>query len=130
MYKALIYRTDSNEHRAIQMLQKAEEVNVVYTRIEAENLLTRRGSWVALTEAHFPLFSQLEEQFLRNYNFGSYQVYLPPSYIQDILLRADTNTEGYAIKVDALTNENGFMRVRIFSRFRNSLRHQLWIAFH
>jgi len=38
-------------------------------------------------------------------------------------------TGGYAIQVDALTNENGFMRVRIFSRFRNSLKHQLWISF-
>ena len=40
---------------------KCEEVNIVQARVDAENLLGRRGRWVALTEAHFPLFPQLDD---------------------------------------------------------------------
>jgi len=72
----------------------------------------------------FPPSPQLDEQFLRNY-----QVCLSPSYIHDNLLRSDINTEKYGIHVDAFTNENGFMRFRIFARFRNFSKQQLWIVF-
>jgi len=131
-YKQLITRTNSDEQRAMQMLQKAEEVNVVQARIDAENLLNRRGRWVALTEAHFPLFPQLDEDFLRNYNFGTYQVFLSPSYVQDTLLRSDESIDrenNNVIQVDTSTEENGFIRIRIFSRYRNAQKHQLWIAY-
>jgi len=114
------------------LLPKAKEVNVAQARIDAEILLNRIGCWVALTETHFPLFPQLDDDFLRNSNFGTYQVFLSPSYVQGTLLRADNSKDrenDNVIQVDTLTDENGFIRIIIFSRYRNAQKHQLWIEF-
>lgn len=45
-----------------------------------------------------------------------YQVGLSPAYIQDVSLRE--------------SHEHGFIRIILFSRFRNAAYHQLWVAFN
>lgn len=114
------------------VLEKAEEVNVVQARIEAENLRTRRARWRPLNQEHFPLFPRLTAEQLHDLTFGTYQIYLSPSYIQDTLLRAENEiADQQHVEFDSnYINEYGFVRFRIFSRFRTAGQHQIWIAFN
>lgn len=123
-YFGPIVMNDANVQLAEEMLLKAQEPNVVQARVEVENLRNRRGEWVALNENHVPLFPRLTYAFLKEYTYGIFQVKLSPSYIQD------NNAEQRQIEfqVDQL-GEPGFVRVRVYSRFRNATRHQLWIAY-
>lgn len=114
------------------MRERAQEPNVVQARVEVENLTLRRARWVPFTPQRVPLFPQLTLDDLRRLTFGTYQVYLSPSYIQDLHLRADLieeNEVDNVLEIDERTDEPGFIRVRVFSRFRNALRYQLWISF-
>ncbi|EZA62814.1 hypothetical protein X777_07631 [Ooceraea biroi] len=52
-------------------------------------------------------------------------VHLAPSYIQDKIQR-DGQEE---FQLDELIDEPGFIRVRLYSRFRNAAKYQLWIAY-
>ena len=54
-------------------------------------------------------------------------IQIAPSYIQDKLQREDE--EGELFQLDTYRDNIGIIRVRIFSRFRNTTKHQLWIAY-
>ena len=54
-----------------------------------------------------------------------YQVNLAPAYIQDKMLR-DNNQE---LEFDTLIDEPGSLRVRVCSRFLNTKKHQIFIAY-
>ena len=54
-------------------------------------------------------------------------IQIAPSYIQDKLQREDE--EGELFQLDTYRDNLGIIRVRIFSRFRNATKHQLWIAY-
>lgn len=73
-------------------------------------------------------FPRLTLQDLRDITFGEYQLQLAPSYIQDRLQREDR--EGEVFQLDTYRGDPGIIRVRIFSRFRNATKHQLWIAYN
>lgn len=61
---------------------------------------------------------------------GIYQVELAPSYIQDKLQREEQEVFEIEMLRDARRlPEPGFLRVRVFSRFRNQTRYQLWISY-
>jgi len=66
---------------------------VVQARVDQENLTRRRGRWVPLTPQHVPLFPRLTLDFIRAFTYGTYQLRLAPSYIQDSLLRAPIEIE-------------------------------------
>ncbi|KYN15575.1 hypothetical protein ALC57_12197 [Trachymyrmex cornetzi] len=124
-----VIMSDATVDLAESMRQRALESNVVQARVDVENLRNKRGNWIALEEAQIPLFPQLTPDYLRNYhlrNFtcGTYQIGIAPSYIQDNVLE-DREAQ---FQLDQF-NEPGFIRVRIYSRYRNAIRHQLWIAF-
>lgn len=131
-YKERITLPHRNVAFARAVLDKAVEVNVVQARIEALGLRTRRARWTDLTQEHFQLFPRLTIEQLNDLTFGTYQIYLSPSYIQDTLLRADHEiADQQHVEFDAhYIDEYGFVRFRIFSRFRNAGQHQLWIAFN
>jgi len=112
-----------------RMLQKLHDVNIVQARVEAENLRFKQGRWVSLGEEHVPLFPQLSNEYLCNLTYGIYQLKLSPSYIQDTILRVQPERNEEDLNIDLDTNEPGFIRITLFSRFRNAIRHQLWIAF-
>lgn len=132
-YHGVIAMLNTDENLADRMLIKAREVNIVQARVEAENLRRKRARWVQLTNAHVPLFPVLTIDYLRDLTYGTYQVYLAPSYIQDSSLRIDQDEEEdeeRTFELDQNTNEPGFMRIRVLSRFRSATVHQLWIAFN
>jgi len=81
---------NANVELARRMLQKLHDVNVVQARVEAENLRFKRGRWVPLGEEHVPLFPQLSSEYLCNLTYGIYQLKLSPSYIQDTILRVQS----------------------------------------
>ncbi|XP_029679436.1 uncharacterized protein LOC115245314 [Formica exsecta] len=56
----------------------------------------------------------------------SRKVRLARSYIQDKMQR-DAQEE---FQLDSLFDEQGFIRVRVFSRFRNATKHQIFIAYN
>ena len=132
-YHGPILMADADEHMAEQMLLQAQERNAVQDRVNNENLRNRRAHWVTLNDAHIPLFPQLTMQYLKELTFGTYQLHLAPSYIQDTLLRNDEDIyddEEQMIDLDLNTNEPGFFRARIFSRFSNAKSHQVWIHYN
>jgi len=115
-YHPLIGMEEADVVIAEQMLARKQEVNVVQARVEVENLAHKRARWVVLTVEHVPLFPQITLHYLRRLTFGTYQVHLSPSYIQDTLLRADLEDEheDSVMEIDQNTNEIGFIRVRIY----------------
>lgn len=68
--------------------------------------------------------------YLRQVTIGIYQIQLAPSYIQDKLQKE----EAEEFQVEMLRDADRiprpeFMRVRVYSRFRNATKYQLWIAY-
>ena len=56
---------------------------------------------------------------------GIYQLKLAPAYIQDKRQREQTEQ----FQIDELLDEPGLIKVRMYSRFRNVTKYQLWIAY-
>lgn len=54
-----------------------------------------------------------------------YQIHLAPAYVQDIMQRDETRV----LQFDELTDEPGLLRARVYSRFKNAVKHQLWISY-
>ena len=109
---------------AREMLERARELNVVQARVEVERLRFRRGNWEILEEDSVPRFPRMTLQEVKDLTYGVFQVQLAASYIQDNSAE-DRQAE---FQVDE-EREPGFMRMRFHSRYRNAMRHQLWIAF-
>ncbi|XP_043480300.1 uncharacterized protein LOC122509998 [Leptopilina heterotoma] len=133
-YRGPITMEGANEEMAQEMLNRSTMPNVVQARVELENLQNRRARWVLLTAAHVPLFPQLTVNYLKDLTTGTYQLHLAPSYVQDTILRAEEEDENddieQAIEIDNTQIEEGFIRLRIYSRFTNAKRHQIWIVFN
>lgn len=130
-YHPLIVMEAADEVLAHQFLEKAQEPNVVQALVEAENLHTRNAQrWMSLTANQLHDFPILELNLLKDLTTGTYQIKLAPSYIQDKVL----GDEDEEFQIEMLRDENrlptpGFMRVRVYSRFKNATRHQLWISY-
>lgn len=124
-YRDPILMEGANAELARQMLEKYRRPNVLQRRVEQENLKRRDARWVRLNEFHAPLFPILTLEYLQELTVGIYQLGLAPSYIQDKLQREGTEV----FEFDELQNEEGLIRVRIGSRFRNNTIHQLWVSF-
>ena len=130
-YHPLITMADADIVLARRLLEKAEEPNVVQALVELDNLQNRNAQrWLRLNAVDLNDFPILDLEYLRNFTFGTYQIQLSASYVQDKVQRE--NDEVFQIEV--LLNENripepGFIRVRVYSRFRNAGRYHLWIAY-
>ncbi|XP_058810265.1 uncharacterized protein LOC131675349 isoform X2 [Phymastichus coffea] len=99
--------------------------NVVQARVELDNLVRRNGQWRRLNQeavVDFPIFGL---DYLRDLTIGTYQVNLSPSYVQDKVVR--DNDEEFQLNQNI--NEPGFLRIRLYSRFRNATRHQIFISY-
>lgn len=71
-------------------------------------------------------FPHLTIEYLRNITLGTYQIKLASSYIQQKLQRDETEI----LELDIHFNEPGFIRLRIYSRFRRATRYYLWISYN
>lgn len=113
---------------AERMKQLAVAENVIKTRVEVERLHLRNianDQWINLNELELQEFPRLTLQYLRDLTFGVYQLKLAPGYVQDKMQRENVDHFCYQVTQD----ENGLLRARIYSRFRQSTKHQLWISF-
>lgn len=120
----LINMQNATVEVARNMLQRRNNINVVQARVEVDNLILRRGEWERL-DNHLPDFPILDINYLRDLTIGVYQVNLAPGYIQDKLLRDDDEE----LQFDTLRDEPNLVRFRIFSRFRNRIKHQVFISY-
>lgn len=124
-YHPLILMDGANTELARELLDKSREVNIVQARVEAERMCYRNAQWVHLHEGQLRDFPRLALECLRDLTVGIFQVSLARSYIQDKMQR-DAQEE---FQLDSLFDEPGFIRVRVFSRFRNATKHQIFIAY-
>ena len=75
-------------------------------------------------------FPILSIEYLKDLTAGIYQIELAPSYIQDKLQREENDEfQVEMLRDDNIIPEPGFLRARIWSRFRNATRYQLWIEY-
>lgn len=125
-FHPLIRMEDATVENAQRMLRKLRDPNIVQGRVEVENLRRRRGAeWVRLGHEAFPNFPRLTMAQLKNITFGTYQIGLARSYIQDKIIRDDDEE----FQFDQLFGEPGFICICIYSRFRHRIIHRLWIAY-
>lgn len=124
-YHPLIQMQDADAQLAREMIQRSTSVNVVQARVEIDNLQRRNGQWRRLNYRDVADFPILDLDYLKDLTVGIYQINLAPSYIQDNLLR--NNDEEF--QIDQHINEPGFLRIRLYSRFRNATRHQIFISY-
>ncbi|XP_029173786.1 uncharacterized protein LOC114942563 [Nylanderia fulva] len=130
-YHPPILMEGANVEMAQQLLDKVREPNVVQAMVEVENLKTRNAQrWVRLDAEQLFDFPVLTVEFLKNLTVGVYQIKLAPSYVQDKLQR----DEEEEFQLEMLRDVNrlpqpGLMRIRVFSRFRNAMKYQLWISY-
>ncbi|KAJ8916939.1 hypothetical protein NQ315_013411 [Exocentrus adspersus] len=124
-YHPLINMQDVNAEFARQMLQRSTVPNAIQARVEVDNLRLRNGQWRRLYGEDVPDFPLLDLGYLKDLTMGIYQINLAPSYIQDKLIRENDEE----LQLDEHINEPGFLRIRLFSRFRNVVKHQIFIAY-
>lgn len=77
-----------------------------------------------------PDFPILDLEYLKDLTVGIYQINLTPSYVQDKLQRE--GQEEFQVEMMRAVQrlpQPGLIRVRIFLRFRNATKYQLWIAY-
>lgn len=127
-YFPSIHMQGASVQLAQEMKRLAQHENVVRARVENERLHLQRipnDRWINLDELALAEFPILTLQYLRDLTIGVYQLKLAPSYIQDTLQRE--NVEHFSFQI--LEEERGFLRCRIYSRFTQATKHQLWIAY-
>lgn len=124
-YHPLIYMEEADENLARELLQRATRPNVIQQRVDDENLRGRGGQWVRLSHEHILDFPVLDFNYLRDLTVGTYQIKLAPSYVQDKLQRGDQEE----FQIDVRFNDPTLIRVRVYSRYRNATKHQLWISY-
>jgi len=116
----------ANAELAQELIRRANLPNELKNRVEAEQLQQRRARWVPLENIHIPDFPHLTLEYLRDLTVGTYQLHLAPSYIQDARQRERPNE----IHLDQENNLENLIRIRLFSRFRNATKYQLWIEYN
>lgn len=125
-YHPMIHMEGANAQTAQHILERAQIPNDMQTRVEVDNLIRRNGQWRRINHNDVPEFPVLDLQYLKHFTTGVYQVNLAASYIQDRIIRENEDNE---LQIDEHMNEPGFLRVRVYSRFRNSAKHQVFISF-
>ncbi|OXU19449.1 hypothetical protein TSAR_011578 [Trichomalopsis sarcophagae] len=81
--------------------------------------------WERLSQAHVPEFPRLDFEYIRQLTLGPYQLELAPSYVQDKFEHESSDV----FELDVNRDVPGFLRIRIYSRFKNATRYQLWVCF-
>ncbi|XP_066600076.1 uncharacterized protein [Prorops nasuta] len=124
-YHPTVKMQDADVQLAREMLNISTTPNVVQQKVQVDNLRLRNGQWRRLNYHDVLDFPILDLDYLKHLTMGIYQINLAPSYIQDKVLR--DNEEIF--EIDEHFNESGFLRVRLYSRFRNAIKHQIFISY-
>lgn len=135
-YRPLIHMQGADIELARECLRRSRMPNLLQQRVEREELHRRNARrWQQLTANLVNDFPELSIDYLKNLTVGVYQLKLAPSYVQDKVIREETDPETddvYQIElllgVDRIP-EPGLIRIRVFSRFRQAGKHQLWIHY-
>lgn len=132
-YHALLYMEGVNRETAEWMRERANMPNVVQALFDLEPIALNSRSchiWLTLTSQHVQDFPRLTMDDLKRITVGVYQIGLAPGYIQDKIQRQDEDEFQIEMRSNQTHQpETGFLRVRTFSRFRNSTKYYVWIAY-
>ena len=118
---------------AHEFFAKSQEPNIVQALVEVENLHTRNAErWVPVVANQLNDFPILGLDNLKDITTSIYQIGLAISYIHDKLQRDGDNDEDF--QLDMLRDvvrlpSPGLMKVRVYSRYRNAVKYQLWISY-
>lgn len=123
-YHLVIRMQGATAQLAREILERSQIPNIVEVRVEVDNLRMENGQWIRLHQRDVPDFPILDLEYLKDLTVDIYQVRLAPSYIQDKVIRENDDE----FQLDNHINEPGFIRVRVYSRFRNATRHQTFIS--
>ena len=118
-YKETIHMENADVYQANELLKRSAKVNIMLPRVQAEDLTARNARWIKLSHNHFLGFPQLKLEYLRDLTVGVYQVRLDPGYIQDKMLKDDTQE----LEFDERIDEPGLLRARVHSRFCGAKKH-------
>ncbi|KMQ84797.1 vacuolar protein sorting-associated protein 13c [Lasius niger] len=124
-YHPPLIMEQASAEAASEMIERSLMPNVIQARVEVDNLRLRRGQWMRLNDNVVPDFPILTLDYLRHLTIGVYQVNLAPSYIQDTFEREGVGE----LQIDQALAEPGFIRLRVYSRFRRAMKHQVFIAY-
>lgn len=119
---------DADCQLARDMLERSRTPNVVQARVEVDNLRQRNGQWRRFNHRDVPDFPILDLNYLRDLTIGIYQINLASSYIQDKVLK-DNDGDEDEFQIDEHIIEPDFLRIRLYSRFRNATKHQIFISY-
>lgn len=111
--------------QADMLLQRSREENILKISVENGNLLRRHGRFVSLENNHVLDFPRLTIEYLRDIIVGTYQIRLAPSYIQSTKQREQNDD----LQIDMANLLPNTIRLRIWSRFQNRVKHQIWIEY-
>ena len=103
--------------------ERVDDENMVQALVELEGLNHRRARWILSQPGHLPDFPLCNVEYVNELTIGVYQAQLAPAYIQDELYRNSSTVFQYNT-----FPEPGFLRMRLFSRFRNATQYSLWIV--
>ena len=124
-YRGPLLMADKTIELAREIKDRINNINVVQALVEVDNLARRNAIWERLNEQNVPDFPQFDRHYLKQITLGPYQIELAPSYVQDKFDHESTDI----FQLDINREIPGLLRFRIYSRFRNATRYQLWIAF-
>lgn len=120
-----IQMADADVNVARRMLEQSRAPNLIQQRVENEGLIRRRAQWIAL-QGNQVRFPHLTVDYLRNLTFGTYQISLAPSYVQDKLQHEDDEE----FQLNELMDDESLLHVRVYSRFRNRAIYHIFIQFN
>lgn len=135
-YRPEIHMRGADIELARECLRRSRLPNLLQQRVEAEQLHRRNAQrWMKLNANQVPDFPLLTIRYLEDLTVGVYQLKLSRSYVQDKVTRENNTNEAEDYEVEMLRNEDrlpepGLIRIRLFSRFRQATKHQLWISYN
>ena len=119
-----------NRYHPLIFIQGADAEMANELLVEIEKFNTRNAQrWVQLDAGQLLDFPVLTIQFLKNLTVEVYEVKLAPSYVQVKLQRDDEEFHIEMLRGDNGVPQPGFIKIRVFFRFRNASKYQLWITY-
>ncbi|KYN15062.1 hypothetical protein ALC57_12725 [Trachymyrmex cornetzi] len=121
-YREPIYMEGATIELTHNMLERTRTPNALKDIVEREGL-DRRGfnQWIRLDENQLLDFPILDIDYLQDLTVAIYQIGLAFSYVQDKIMRDDTEI----LELDLHRVQPNILRLRVYSRHKNRTRYNL-----
>ena len=119
--KPLQIETDFANKIIPHLISNYSNENSLYEYCTEKNYFNKRFKYQNIQEADFPDFPQLEDEHLKLFSLGSYQLGMAVSYIAELFNFGTCNM--YVFKV-----ENNLLAAKIFSRHKKSKEYRIFFG--